>query len=366
MPQADTLRDAGWPVDGLARGATDDERSAPHFDQVFDATWTRSPLDLKGILPMLRRIDELVDAGAYDIVHVHTPVAAFFTRLALRRQRKRRGLKVVYTAHGFHFHRGGKPVRNAIFLAAEWIAGRWTDALIVINRDDELAARRFRIVPADRLHYMPGIGVDTTRFDRRTVPDQDTARFREEVGVNLDAPLLLCIAELIPRKRHADLIEAFSRIDNAEAQLLVAGSGPLRCALERQAIDLGVRERVHFLGHRHDVPVMIAASAAVVLVSEQEGLPRCLLEALSMETPVIATAIRGSKELVADDGELVAVGDVAGIAAAMDRVLSRLDTCRRRAARARARILGTNDQEMVLASYEALFASLIRVERTAG
>src|SRR5207249_867737 len=123
----------------------------------------------------------LVAAEGYDLVHVHSPVAAFVTRMALRRMRRQGKPRVIYTAHGFHFYQGSPRVRGTLFRTLERLAGRWTDHLVVINREDEAAALKYGIVPPQRLRYMPGIGVDTQVYSAASVPAADIAAVRGEL-----------------------------------------------------------------------------------------------------------------------------------------------------------------------------------------
>jgi glycosyltransferase involved in cell wall biosynthesis len=132
--------------------------------------------------------------------------------------------------------------------------------------------------------------------------------------------VFLVIAEFIPRKRHADVLRAFAQLP-PKNHLVLAGSGPLMAATKNLATELGIHDRVHFLGQRRDIAAVICASDAVVLVSEQEGLPRSILEAFALQTPVIASDIRGNRDLLRDGrGLLVPVGNVEKIAEAMQHV----------------------------------------------
>ena len=96
----------------------------------------------------LGRLEEAFREGRYDIVHVHTPIAAFVTRFALRRVRRRRPTRVVYTAHGFHFYRGQAALPHALFRTMERTAAPWTDYLVTINREDFDAAHEEAAAPA--------------------------------------------------------------------------------------------------------------------------------------------------------------------------------------------------------------------------
>jgi len=88
-------------------------------------------------------IASIVRSNSYDLVHVSTPVAAFVTRFALRRLRKQGRPKVIYTAHGFHFHKAGGWLENSVYLGAERLAGRWTDCLTVMNTEDGIMAEQY-------------------------------------------------------------------------------------------------------------------------------------------------------------------------------------------------------------------------------
>src|SRR5690554_1919907 len=220
LPYARHMRSLGWHVDGMAKGISESAACTEAFDFVHDINWSRSPLDPRNLFGVPGQIRQIVSAGEYDIVHVHSPVASVVTRFALRKKPRP---AVVYTAHGFHFVRDGSRVKNAVFRTVERIAGPWTDELIVINGEDADAAARLRLVPPEHLHHMPGIGVDLSEFGAKP---SDTTAAREELGLPLDVPLVLMIAEFIPRKRHEDAINAFTAVWG-DANLLLVGKGPL-------------------------------------------------------------------------------------------------------------------------------------------
>lgn len=318
LPFARHYRELGWRVDALAHGAPDSAACREAYDSVWQASWSRTPFALRNNLGNLNSVRELVTNGGYDIVHVHTPVASFVTRAALR---SRRRAKVIYTAHGFHFFSGGAPHRNLLFTGLEKVAGNWTDALVVMNHEDENAARRYRIVDDAKLFYMPGIGIDLQRYAAGSVQATDVNRLRQEFGICPGEQVLLEVAEMIPRKRHEDTLRALAQIATP-VRLLLAGEGPLRDRLQSLAAALGIQDRVKFLGVRRDIPALMALADVVILVSNQEGLPRCVMEAMAMAKPVIGTAIRGTHDLLAGGGGiLVPVGDIPAIADAMRAIL---------------------------------------------
>lgn len=367
LPYALHFRQRGWQVDALAGGSF--ERfawSRTHFHHTFQVSWSRSPLHAGNFRHTPGFIRRLAQRERYDIVHVHTPVAAFVTRLALATLPRARRPRVVYTAHGFHFHPQGRPLRNAAFIALEWLAGRFTDDLVVMSRADEQAALAYGIVPRGHLHHMPGIGVDLEHYRAEPLAPAELARARQAWGVGED-PYLLAVAEFIPRKRHADLLTAFARLggDWPRLRLVLAGTGALEGPLRAQAQALGVASRVLFLGFRRDIPALLQGASALVLPSEQEGMPRCVLEAMSARTPIVATRIRGVSDLLGGDlGLLYEVGDVAGLERALRDVLGNPAAARARANAAYQGML-TYDVRHLIDLHDLLYAAE-RPAQTAG
>ena len=355
LPFAYYFRAKGWQVDAMAQGVSACSECLKAFDRVWEVEWSRNPLAPQNLIVAPRQIREVLAQEGYDLVHVHTPVAAFVTRYALNGLRKRGRPKVIYTAHGFHFYHGGTLLKNVRFLALEQFAGRWTDYLVVINREDEEAAKRYRIVPTERVRYMPGIGVDIKHYSPNAVPEDNVLRVRQELGLPLGTPLFLSVAEFIPRKRHRDILKAFARLGRSKAHLAFAGDGPLLEEMQCLASDLGVQNQVHFLGHRQDVPTLISASVATLLASEQEGLPRSVMESLCLEILVIGTEIRGIRDLLEDGcGLLVKVGDVEGLAQAMAWMLHHPEDAQIMGKRGRER-MAAYDLRSILELHEALY-----------
>jgi len=318
LPYGRHFRVQGWTVDCAALKASASPECRAAFDHVWDVEWSRNPFDLASVFRSIRTVRKIWQNRQYDLVHVHSPVAAFITRLALRKEQREGRTRIVYTAHGFHFHERGGWLRNQAFRSLENLAGRWTDRLIVMNREDELAAHQLRSLRPNAIRYMPGIGIDLNRFDACRIDVSAVLREWRERGISPEqSNVFLVIAEFIPRKRHADVLKAFAKLP-PKNHLVLAGSGTLVPAMENLATELRIHDRVHFLGQRTDIAAIICVSDAVVLASQQEGLPRSIMEAFALETPIIASDIRGSRDLLRDGrGLLVPVGDVDRIAEAM-------------------------------------------------
>lgn len=358
LPYARYFRLRGWRVDALARRDETYEECAAAFNHVYEADWSRNPLSLHAFLHGPRIMRGLVEREKYDIVHVHTPIAGFIARFGLRGLRQCGAVKVLYTVHGFHFYEGGSLLKNAMFLAMEKLAGRWTDSLIVINREDEAKARRYRIVPPERLRYMPGIGIDLAHYDPDMVAATDIARARAELHLAPAAVLFLMVAEFTANKNHRHAVQALARSGRPDLHLALAGRGEEMEATQRLATELGISERVHFLGYRRDIPVLVRSARATLLVSTREGLPRSIMEALNLAVPVIGTDIRGIRDLLADGGGLlVPVGDIEKLSQAMMWMADHPDEAREMGLKGRVG-MGQYDLRSLIALHEALYSEM--------
>jgi len=362
-PIARHFRAKGWRVDAMAKGiSTSTETCLDAFERLLDVEWSRNPLDLRNFLSAPQQVLQVCTEQEYDLVHVSTPVAAFVSRYALKDWRKKGKQKVIYTAHGFHFYSGGALLKNAIFLGLERLAGRWTDYLVVINHEDEQAAKRYHIVRPEQVRYMPGIGVDAQYYNPSAVSEMEVEKLRQDLGLTPEIPLFLSLSEFIPRKRNEDILRAFARLAYSEAHLAFAGEGPLLEEMQHLASKLGIQHQVHFLGFRQDVPVLIRASVATLLSSSQEGLPRSVMESMSLEIPVIGTEIRGTRDLLEGGyGILVKVGDVEGLTQAMAWVLDHPKEAQAMGRRGRERITHY-ELQLILKLHETLYAEALDAE----
>lgn len=360
LPFGDYFRSLGWTVDAMASGVESCGLCGEHFDRVWEMDWSRNPIAAKNMWSCRRRVRQIVEREKYDIVHVHTPVAAFVARFALRGLRKSGAVKIVYTAHGFHFHRGAAFYRNAIFQVLERAGGRWTDRLVVMNAEDLEAAKRLKIVTENHVTYMPGIGVDTSELNPASVSADEVLRLRREIGLEDSERYLLLVAELIPRKRPRDVLYALAKLRGRDdVHLVVAGNGPLLGELRSLAEQLSIGRRVHFLGFRRDIPTLIGGSTALILPSAQEGLPRSVMEAMCLATPVIGSDIRGTSDLLQNGvGLLVPVGDVEGFSRAMEQTLDSPEAMAAMGKRSRERI-GDYDIKKVIAMHESLYEAML-------
>ena len=256
---------------------------------VYHLDFSRSPLSPKNIRAF-RQLKQVLDGGNYDDVHCHTPVASVVTRLACRKFRKRYGLKVFYTSHGFHFYKGA-PLKNwLIYYPVEWLCSFWTDMLITINLEDYDRVKQH--MHARRTIFVPGVGLDVKRFSTATV---DRAAKRREIGVPEDAFLLISIGELNRNKNHEIVIRALAAINRPDIHYGIAGKGPLEAELRQLADGLGVGDNVHLWGYRNDVPELLKAADVDVFPSIREGFGLAAVEGMAAGLPLICADNRGTR-----------------------------------------------------------------------
>lgn len=266
--------------------------------KTFQISTSRSPFS-PGNIKAVGQIKKLVAEGGYDIVHCHTPIAAACTRLACSSLRKK-GVKVIYTAHGFHFYSGAPKKNWLIFYTVEKICARWTDLLITINKEDY--ARAQKKIHAHKVAYVPGVGIDVKKFADTQI---DRAAKRAELGVPEGAFLLCSVGELNANKNHETVIRAMAQLNRENMHYMIAGMGDKKDYLLQLAQELGLAEKLHLLGYRKDVAELYKAADLFVFPSFREGLPVSVMEAMAAGLPVVASRIRGNVDMIEGNGGIL-------------------------------------------------------------
>lgn len=238
-----------------------------------------------------KEVYKLVSDHKYDLIHCHSPIGGLIARLAARNVRKN-GTKVFYTAHGFHFYKGA-PLKNwLLYYPVEKLCAHFTDVLITINQEDYALAQKK--MKAKRVEYVPGVGIDLTKFGQVAV---DKSAKRKELGIPEDAMLLLSVGELNKNKNHETVIRAIKDLD---VYYIIAGKGDLQEHLQSVIDELGLTNRVKLIGFRSDITELCAAADLFVFPSFREGLSRSLMEAMASGLPCVVSNIRGNADLIED------------------------------------------------------------------
>ncbi|MFA2810280.1 glycosyltransferase family 4 protein [Bacillus mycoides] len=282
--------------------------------KIHNIEFQRSPLDRKNYLAY-KNLKKLIQNEGYDLIHTHTPVASACVRLACR---KMQGVKVIYTAHGFHFFKGAPLINWLVYYPIEKYLAKYTDILITINKEDYNRAKSS--FKADRVVYIPGVGLDTQRFDTILV---DKSSKRKELGLPEDAIIILSVGELNKNKNHETVIRAVAKLNNPAIYYVICGRGPLEDNLRRLSKELGLENRVKLLGYREDIIEICKTAEIFVFPSFREGLSVALMEAMACGLPVICSDIRGNRDLMenSESGQLVKPNDFEEFAKSINKVL---------------------------------------------
>lgn len=280
---------------------------------LHDIPFSRSPYSFKN-LKAYKKLKKLMYQEKYDLIHCQSPVGGALTRLAAHATKTS---PVIYTAHGFHFFKGA-PLKNWLiyYPIEKWLA-RFTDALITINKEDYSSAKKFK---AKNTFYIPGIGVDTSKFKSLEVEREQK---RTQLGVKKDEIVILSIGELIKRKNHETALRALAKIEQQNIVFLICGRGELEEPLRNLSVSLGIDKKVRFLGFRNDIPEISLASDIFLFPSYQEGLPLSVMEAMSAGLPVVCSKIRGNTDLINDGegGYLIEPDNIDGFAQAINDLI---------------------------------------------
>lgn len=300
IPYLKMFQEMGWETAVASRNDYENPEDCkiPYCDTYYDIPFERTPWKPQNYRSY-RMLKKIIDEGEFDIIHCHTPVGAMIARLAAAGAR-RKGTKVIYTAHGFHFFTGAPMLNWLLFYPAEKILAPLTDVLITINKEDyDRAQKKMR---CKRIEYVPGVGIDTKKF--RCAP-VDLQEKRKELGFGEQDFLILTVAEMTPNKNHITVLNAMAKLKDKEEfsniHYLIVGRGVMRESLQDSAWELGIGEHVHFLGYRTDAPELYRCSDMFAFVSFREGLSVALMEAMSCGMPIMCTRIRGNTDLIEDN-----------------------------------------------------------------
>lgn len=311
------LQQQGCTVDVVARDnlASKNNLSLTEPDYIYNVPFYRSPFDLRNI-KAYKQLKKIIDENDYDVIHCNTPVGGILARLASKKARKK-GTKVLYQAHGFHFFKGG-PKKNWLFYyPVEKMFSKRADVLVTINKMDyELAKKKFA---TNTICYIPGVGVNLKQF----INTETREDIRNELGLPSTAKIVLSVGELNENKNHQAIIRAIAKLADDKVHYLIAGNGPKKEALSKLAKRLGVKDRVHLLGYRRDLPMIYQSADVFALPSYREGLGMASIEAMHFGLPIITSNRHGINDYSINGvtGYKYSPTDYAGFAEGIEKLL---------------------------------------------
>ncbi|MDI6791426.1 MAG: glycosyltransferase family 4 protein [bacterium] len=321
LRQIKYLMDEGYEVKAVSSdgGYLDEVREAGVEIKTINIDRKIKPLaDLVSLIKLIRYFKK----ERFDIVHTHTAKAGFLGRLAARIT----GVPIIiHTAHGFPFQPGLPGMKDRFYFWLEKFTALLSDRILSQNSEDVQTALRLGLVKPDKIREI-GNGIDLGLFDPDRIAGQiNVEEKRRELFGDSGRTIFLTIAEMIERKGLGYLLKAISQVVKEERNcgFVLVGDGPLRAGLEAQAEELGLCHHVRFLGFRTDIPLLFSLVDGYILSSLSEGLPRSIIEAMAMTRPVIATDVKGSREMVKDGetGFLVPAQDPAALSRAILKII---------------------------------------------
>ena len=348
-PQLEAFAAAGYDV--MAMSAPDDHVAAIEaagIDHVPIPALTRS-LSPGRDARALEQLHRAFRAIAPDIVHTHNPKPGVLGRIAARRA----GVPVVVnTVHGLYATKDDDWMRKGIVYGVERIATACSDAELVQNVED-LELLRSLGVPDSKLTLL-GNGIDLSRFDPFAVAEGARGRVRAELGIGDDTVLIGAVGRLVWEKGYREIFAAAERLEDQNCRFVVVGpddetkAGSVGNEARAAAEQLGVL----FAGCREDMPEVYSALDLYVLASYREGFPRSAMEASAMGVPVVASDIRGCRQVVVDGqtGRLFPAGDTAALTETVAGLVADPALRREMGAAARARALVEFDDRRVIAT----------------
>jgi len=254
--------------------------------KIYDVDMHRNPASKENWLAY-KTIKQIIETEKYDLIHCHSPIGGVLARLAANKSRKLFGTRVIYTAHGFHFFKGGPLKDWLVFYPIERYLSRYTDLLITINQVDSAVAGKFRM---KKLEYIPGVGLDTTKFETVAI---DISKKRETLGIPKDAFVILSVGELSARKNHQVIINALHKLNNCKIYYLICGKGDRENELKEMIQGYDLDNRVFLLGYRSDINELNQIADVSAFPSRREGLGIAGLEAMAAGLPILTSDVQG-------------------------------------------------------------------------
>lgn len=262
----------------------------------YQIDFERSMLKINNHIKSYKQIKNLMNERQYQLIHTHTPISSFITRIAFKNSLIYEKSKMIYTAHGFHFFKGNNPLKNFLFRNIERYGAKYTDTLITINKEDYEAAKTFKLRENGTVEYIPGVGIDLDKINSIQGNKEELCK---ELNIPKDSTLLLSVGELNENKNHKVVIEALHNLP-VNVHYLICGVGPLKEHHLETARKLRVSKRLHLLGYRNDVIKIMKSCDVFVFPSKREGLGLAAIEAMACGLPIITSNRHGILDYAQD------------------------------------------------------------------
>jgi glycosyltransferase involved in cell wall biosynthesis len=351
LPLIDGMESRGWEVTSVCSIGPYISELRRHGYRIEPVGISRSRNPVSAIWSLFRLI-RIFRREQFDVLHVHTPVAALIGRVAAWLC----GIPlVIYTAHGFYFHDDMSAWKRSIYVFLERLGGQFTDLLFCQSGEDAEAAVIERIVTRDRVLKI-GNGVDVKRFSPDHVDAPELTR--RLLAIPNDAFVVGLIGRQVQEKGLVEFLTAVTMLAGRYPKLYVLLVGERLSSDHARSVEQelmaardALGDRLLSLGLRDDIPNLLSVMDLFCLPSWREGMPRSIIEAMMLGKPVLATDIRGSREEVVPEvtGLIVPVKSSVAIAKAIERFLLNPDWGRLLGEEGRRRATSIYDERKIVA-----------------
>ena len=324
-----TLQQLGYVV----HYATNTEEPHYHFEeseleelgvQMHHIDIARSPYMIRANERARKQLIQIVKEYNIQAVHAHTPVGGVLARKVAKHLRK---LKIIYTAHGFHFYKGAPLINNTFYRYAEKFYARYTDIVVVINEEDYQSAKKLRLRKGGTAHKIEGVGLDLEKFSPLTKEQRD--KQRKKLGIGENDFFAISVGELNENKNQGIVLEAIAKKAQGTAfakklKYGICGDGFLNEQIHTEIERLKLKDIVLMFGYRKNVSEILGCADLFIFPSKREGLGMAALEALSMQVPVLASDNRGTREYMqhTKNGYVCNCNDIDGFAQGIDYIMN--------------------------------------------
>jgi lipopolysaccharide/colanic/teichoic acid biosynthesis glycosyltransferase/glycosyltransferase involved in cell wall biosynthesis len=347
LPQLLAVQQAGGEAIGISA-------PGPFVDEIEDRGIRHIPLpsstrgvDLTADLRAALELWRILRREQIDVLHTHNPKPGIYGRIVGRLA----GVPlVVNTVHGLYATENDSRSKRTVVYLLEAIASRFSHVELVQSKEDLEVLTRLHISPRGKTSWL-GNGVDLVRFNPRRFSSEDRKNIRKELGIDPDAVVVGTVARLVAEKGYPELFEAAKAFDHGIIFVCVGPDDPEKVdALPRQTLEEAKEQGVRFVGMRDDVDRLYVAMDIFVLPSHREGFPRAAMEAAAMGLPIIATDIRGCREVVKPNrsGLLVSVGRPDELAGAIARLADSPELRSQMGSQSREKALAEFDESRIV------------------
>lgn len=293
LPYIKYYLDKGFKVDVIAQGNQVKEKNV----KVYDIDFEKKIISLKNIKTFFQ-ITKILEKEQYDYIITNTTLSSFIIRIA-RKFLKNDKTKLINICHGYLFSSDTNFIKKSLYILAEKMCKNQTDLLLTMNGEDYNNAVKYQLSNGD-IYNIKGMGIQRPK----SYDINDKIEVRKKYNLKEEDIIITYAAEHSKRKNQIFLINSMKEVLKIipNAKLLLAGNGKLYDYHKKEIHKKNLNEKILLLGYVKDIDRLIYSSDIVISSSKSEGLPFNIMEAMSLKTPVLASRVKGHKDLI-EDGE---------------------------------------------------------------